>query len=207
MQPVKKNESTVDDLLEILLDKGVIIHTDMIISVANIPLIGISLKAAIAGMETMLEYGIMEKLDQKTRQWALDKIRDRKLNLGNKYLKEEMYGSYWESEGIYKAWRPGELYLTNDELIIYQQIPAEKIFITTIKQINGIKVINIINQQKAKDTKKKIIAILLKTGNIEYIYVHKPEELKNSIISEADRIGLKLNNNFEVGDHNVPGSR
>ena len=44
---------------ERLLDKGIILNLDLVIGVAGIPLIGINLRAAIASIETMIEYGLM----------------------------------------------------------------------------------------------------------------------------------------------------
>ncbi len=67
MKPVR--ESDLVDLLDRLLNKGLVLNADVIISVAGVPLIGINLKAAIAGIETMLDYGMMEPWDKKTREW------------------------------------------------------------------------------------------------------------------------------------------
>ena len=47
------------DLLDRVLDKGLLINADMIISLAGVPLIAVNLRAAIASVETMLEYGLM----------------------------------------------------------------------------------------------------------------------------------------------------
>ncbi|MEK7689076.1 MAG: gas vesicle protein, partial [Deltaproteobacteria bacterium] len=55
------------DLLDRVLDKGLVIRADIIISLAGIPLVGINLGAAIAGMETMVRYGIMEEWDKEIR--------------------------------------------------------------------------------------------------------------------------------------------
>ncbi len=65
MKPEREN--TLVELLDRLLNKGLILNADVIISVAGVPLIGISLKAAIASIETMLEYGMMEAWDEKVR--------------------------------------------------------------------------------------------------------------------------------------------
>jgi hypothetical protein len=50
-----------------MLDRGLIVNADMVISVAGIPLVGVSLRAAVAGMETMLVYGMMEDWDREIR--------------------------------------------------------------------------------------------------------------------------------------------
>jgi hypothetical protein len=71
MEPTR--EGALVDLLDLILVKGVILHADLIISVAEIPLVGISLRAAIAGMTTMIEYGVMEEWDAKIRSRAAKK--------------------------------------------------------------------------------------------------------------------------------------
>ena len=67
MEPTRNHHATLVDLLDRVLDKGLIIHADLIISVAGIPLIGVNLRAALAGMETMIEYGVMKEWDERSR--------------------------------------------------------------------------------------------------------------------------------------------
>ena len=59
LEPVRDARITLVDLLDRVLDKGLLINADLIISVANVPLIAIKLNAAIASVETMLKYGVM----------------------------------------------------------------------------------------------------------------------------------------------------
>ena len=67
MEPERNIKATLVDLLDRVLDKGLVIHADLIISVAGVPLIGVNLRAAIAGMETMVEYGMMKAWDDSIR--------------------------------------------------------------------------------------------------------------------------------------------
>jgi hypothetical protein len=69
MEPMHNAHATLVDLLDRVLDKGLVIHADLIISVAGVPLIGVNLRAVVAGMETMLEYGVMKEWDERTRAW------------------------------------------------------------------------------------------------------------------------------------------
>ena len=62
-----ERNATLTDLLDRVLDKGIVIRADIIISLAGIPMLGINLGAAIAGMETMLKYGIMDEWDREIR--------------------------------------------------------------------------------------------------------------------------------------------
>jgi len=69
MEPIPSSHGTLVDLLDRVLDKGLVIQADIIISLAGVPLIGVNLRAALAGMETMLEYGVMKDWDERTRAW------------------------------------------------------------------------------------------------------------------------------------------
>jgi hypothetical protein len=75
MDPTRDTHTTLVDLLDRILDKGLILDADLIIHVAGIPLIGVKLKAAIAGMETMLKYGIWEDWDAAQRAVAVEAYR------------------------------------------------------------------------------------------------------------------------------------
>ena len=70
MLPTREKKATLSDVLDRALNKGLLINADIIISVADIPLIGVNLKAAIAGMETMIEYGMMRDWDEALRAIA-----------------------------------------------------------------------------------------------------------------------------------------
>jgi len=70
MEPTRDAQVTLVDLLDRILDKGLVINADIIISVAGIPLIGVNLRAALAGMETMVKYGVMKELDERVREQA-----------------------------------------------------------------------------------------------------------------------------------------
>ena len=131
MEPVRERQATVNDLLDRLLDKGVVVSLDLVIGVGGIPLIGVSLRAAVAAIETMIEYGFMKAWDEKTRQYAERELQRKKLAFapGESTLLE-MFGSHWYSDGIYRAWRPGRLYLTDRRLILYRKMPAEVLFET-----------------------------------------------------------------------------
>lgn len=71
MEPTKTDDDAVVDLLDVLLRDGAMIQADVIVTVADIPLIGINLRAAIAGMSTMTEYGFFTDWDRSRRSEAL----------------------------------------------------------------------------------------------------------------------------------------
>lgn len=47
------------ELLDRTLKKGVLLNADLIVTVADVPLLAANLKLALASVETMLKYGIM----------------------------------------------------------------------------------------------------------------------------------------------------
>ncbi|WP_265111926.1 gas vesicle protein GvpM [Halosolutus halophilus] len=81
MRP-RKDDETFVDVLDVLLRDGAIVRADVIVSVAEIPLVGIKLTAAIAGMETMTEYGLFEEWDARRRRRAIGRQRREDGELG-----------------------------------------------------------------------------------------------------------------------------
>lgn len=74
MKPISGKRATLSDLLDRVLDKGIIINADIVISLANVPLIGVNLRAAIAGMETMVKYGMMRDYDMEKNMWLMSEV-------------------------------------------------------------------------------------------------------------------------------------
>lgn len=61
------DDDAVVDLVDVLLQEGAVLDADVVVAVADIPLIGIKLRAALAGMSTMREYGLFEEWDERLR--------------------------------------------------------------------------------------------------------------------------------------------
>jgi len=68
MKPTRTREDAVVDLVDVILRDGVIVQADVVISVADVALVGISLRAAVAGMTTMREYGLFEEWESATSE-------------------------------------------------------------------------------------------------------------------------------------------
>lgn len=66
MKP-EKNEDALVDVIDVLLRDGAVLRADVIVSVAGIPLVGLKLSAALAGMDTMTEYGFFREWDREHR--------------------------------------------------------------------------------------------------------------------------------------------
>ena len=78
MELTRDTHATLVDLLDRILDKGLMLDADIIIHVAGIPLLGVKLRAALAGMETMLKYGIWQDWDEAQRAIATEEYRQKK---------------------------------------------------------------------------------------------------------------------------------
>jgi len=140
MQPTRDPQATLSELVDALLNKGVYLDLDLIITVADIPLIGISLRAAIAGMETMLEYGMMNGWDERTRAWVRDSLaRQVPLRPGEDVVARMAGGYYWQDpSGSAAAWRPGRIYLTTERLMVYRREPQEVLWQAALGAISGM---------------------------------------------------------------------
>jgi hypothetical protein len=137
MQPTRDPGATLPDLVEALLNKGVFLNLDLIITVADIPLIGVNLRATIAGMETMLEYGMMQSWDARTRAWARDSV-SRHVGLEqDEEIVAKVAGSYCH-EGTPTVWLPGHIYLTTQRLVVHRQSPPEVLWQVRIGDIETL---------------------------------------------------------------------
>ena len=67
MQPNRDTHATLVDLLDRVLEKGLVIIADLLIHMAGIPLLGVNLRACLAGRETKLKYGIWQDWDEAQR--------------------------------------------------------------------------------------------------------------------------------------------
>jgi Gas vesicle protein. len=53
-----RTQSDLAEMLETLLDKGVVVNADIAVTVGDTELLGVQLRAAIASFETAAEYGL-----------------------------------------------------------------------------------------------------------------------------------------------------
>lgn len=175
MEPTRRQQATLNDLIDRILDKGILLNTDLIISVSGIPLLGVNLKLALAGMETMLEYGIMVDWDEAQRAIANKEIKQTELQLDDgEYVIFTSYGTHWYSKGIYESWRGGTIYITNKRLVMFRKMPAE-----TLLQISyeNIRAMVIKESPHYTGVLRSELHLLLKDNN-EVVQLHTIETLK-----------------------------
>ena len=174
MEPQRNTNATIVDLLDRVLDKGVVINADVIVSVAGIPLIGVNLRAALAGMETMLKYGIMQSWDERTRAWEREHRSKKKSSLAQgEDIILKMLGSYYSSEGIYTTWRYGRFFLTGERLFLYHEGFGEVLFETPLVNIMGL----VIRDGKEMDE----LHLLLKGNKIVRLGALDVDRLKEAV--------------------------
>ncbi len=58
LQPTKSEASGLADVIDRVLDKGLVINADICVSVAGVELLGIRIRAALASFETAARYGL-----------------------------------------------------------------------------------------------------------------------------------------------------
>jgi ribosomal protein L37AE/L43A len=58
MEPQRSGDGGLAHVVEVLLDKGLVINADIMVSVAGVELLGIRLRAALASFETAARYGL-----------------------------------------------------------------------------------------------------------------------------------------------------
>jgi len=58
LQATKDEVTTLADVIDRVLDKGLVINADICVSVAGVELLGIKIRAALASFETAARYGL-----------------------------------------------------------------------------------------------------------------------------------------------------
>lgn len=132
MEPVNSYNAGTTDLLERILEKGVMLRLDLIISVADIPLVGLQAQLAVASIETMNAYGLMADWDTGSRQ-SVQGSSSRGQRSGGvvfgagEHVVVEEFASARVELGWTK-WRPGRLFITNRRVVLTRAVPDEVLF-------------------------------------------------------------------------------
>jgi len=188
--PTEFKQATLVDLLDRALDKGVVISADLVVSLAGVPLIGVNLRAAVAGMETMLRYGLMRDWDERIRDWESKRVDQREpALLANETAVLRMHGALWAPSGIYRSWRPGHIYLTNRRLILFRAQPAETLWEIPL---HSIKCYAVRTETHFTGHERDLIYLGLRTGAHVCLHVEKREDLLSSMAAEMEGMGIPL---------------
>ncbi|MGV1005983.1 MAG: gas vesicle protein GvpJ [Candidatus Nanopelagicales bacterium] len=58
VEPVNDTRESLVDVIDAVLDKGLVINADIMVSLAGVELLGIKIRAALASFETAARYGL-----------------------------------------------------------------------------------------------------------------------------------------------------
>ncbi|WP_095756722.1 gas vesicle protein [Streptomyces xinghaiensis] len=182
LQPTRDPRVTLDDLLEVVLNKGAVLHLDLIIAVADIPLIGVNVRAAIAGMETMLEYGMLRQWDEATRAWA-ERSGSRGLELRDgERLITRMFGGHRLTGEVYSGWRPGSVHLTDRRLVVLRREPREVLWEAELAEL----------ESAALETERAVggedrtrLRLRLRDGGEALLSAAEPERLHRELLEQT----------------------
>lgn len=129
-----ERESCLVEVLDRLLNKGAVLNADLIISVAGVPMIGLNLRAVLASMETMLDYGIMEAWDKSTREWYA--LHESRLLLEEgEEVHFKAFGYLWKDQGVASSWLPGVWHITSRRVLLWRRSPGEIAFEVPLQDI------------------------------------------------------------------------
>ena len=187
MEPTRN--SALVDLVDRILVKGVILQADLIISVSGIPLIGVNLKAAIAGMKTMLDYGMMEAWDEKIRRYALENSEEEPpLDENEKIILKTFASHYYRDTSLPSVWRPGYLYLTNKRLFLFRKKPAKILFEASLDRIKDLTIQRKKYLKEIEDTLLLLLENDRSHSDVEMLRTIDVRELKRRIEERIDEI-------------------
>ena len=89
------NSGTLADVIDRVLDKGIVINADIAVSVAGVELLGIKIRAALASLETAAQYGLEfpSETNMETDAWKEAQIKkDSCPQCGKRAPLEELLG-------------------------------------------------------------------------------------------------------------------
>jgi len=190
VEPTRNTNATLVDLLDRVLDKGLVIQADLIVSVAGVPLIGVNLRAALAGMETMLKYGIMQGWDERTRAWERENRSEKETSLiHGEDIILKMLGAYHSDEGIYATWRYGYICLTGKSLLLYHGGFEKVLFKTPLKDIRSL---TIRTGERFTEEEKEELCLLLDGDRVARFSALNVDRLKGAIEKRMKECELVL---------------
>lgn len=187
-----ERDSALVDLVDRILVKGIILQADLVISVSGVPLIGVNLKAAIAGITTMVDYGVMEAWDEKIRKSVLaESEEEAPLDENEQVILKTVGWHYYQAKSLPGTWRTGFLYLTDRRLFLFRKKPPKILFEIALDRIKGV---TIEGTNDLKD-KEEIMLLLLENNqadnSVAMFRTDEMSELKRKIeerITKSSRL-------------------
>ncbi|EQD70477.1 Gas vesicle protein GvpA, partial [mine drainage metagenome] len=104
--------------LDRLLDRGVYLQADLIVTVAGVPLLGARLNALLGGVETLIAYGVFRDWDAAIRSERMEPLRVARL---------ELPASLWSATRTERRWLSGTLDVAPDGLTLHDGAGMERL--------------------------------------------------------------------------------
>ena len=82
------NKIGIVELIDRILEKGAILNADLIITVAEVPLLAANLRLALASVETMIKYGVMNDWLEAIEITEKEKLKPQIVLKKNSYLEK-----------------------------------------------------------------------------------------------------------------------
>lgn len=188
MTPTRNCNGALVDLLERVLDKGVIINADLIISLAGIPLVGVQLRAALAGMETMLEWGLMRDWDRKLRsEESGTHARKMAALLRGETILFKMIGACFDESGLYRTWRYGHLYVTDQRMMLIQGEVENVLFQSPLVDIEEIV---FVGEADGEDLREDDLQVTIRGGLNVRLRTADPHGMLAALERRAEAVGI-----------------
>ena len=188
MEATRERRTTLVDLLDRVLDKGAVIDADVIISVSGVPLIGLKLRAMLASIETMIEYGMWADWDKAIRA-AANEEEKKKLAQEITLLQGEIpsfqcAASYWQSAGACPAWTYGTLTISDAAIRIHRREPLSCLVTIRFEELAGYSLEYGKVSASAKPT--GYLHLVMTNGSVSSLH---PNDIEQVIL----RIGEEMN--------------
>lgn len=93
LQAERNSSGTLVDVIDRILDKGLVINADITVSVAGVELLGIKVRAALASFETAAKYGLEfpSGTNTETSAWkTAEKEKEECPQCGKRVPKDEL---------------------------------------------------------------------------------------------------------------------
>jgi hypothetical protein len=193
MEATRERRTTLVDLLDRILDKGAVIDADVIITVSGVPLIGLKLRAMLASIETMIQYGMWADWDRAIRAAASEEER-RKVAQANALLQGETPGfqcaaSYWQSSGACPAWTYGTLTITDTAIRLHRREPLACLVAVRFEDLAGYSLEYGTVSAAAEPT--GYLHLVLTDGSVNSLHPDATEQVISGIGAEMNRRKLR----------------
>ncbi|MFA5294434.1 MAG: gas vesicle protein [Methanoregulaceae archaeon] len=166
MEATRDSQATLVDLLDRVLEKGLVLHADVIISVSGIPLIGLKLSALLASVDTMIRYGLWVEWDSAIRAAALDEERQRKMkeqqSLHGEMPQLRSLCSCRQQNSSGEIWRPGTLYITGSRVVFTERTSSGVLFESDFAHLSGFS----LQEGDAESMAVHYLDLILKDGTV-----------------------------------------